>query len=144
MLAARWSIRQLATLALAWAFALALAAVAVPATADVRAFDDPVGDSTFVDISRVRVIHRDSVIVRVRSAVPLAPGQLYAFWIDAGHGRGPDYYVDFRANAGFDDVLRRVRFFGIVGLCSFGARGCGPAPTSSPTGPCRSEYRGNA
>ena len=112
MLAARWSIRQLATLALAWAFALALAAVAVPATADVRAFDDPVGDSTFVDISRVRVIHRDSVIVRVRSAVPLAPGQLYAFWIDAGHGRGPDYYVDFRANAGFDDVLRRVRFFG--------------------------------
>ena len=108
MLATRWSIRQLAT----WTVGLLLAAAAAPATADTQVFDDPVGDATFVDISRVRVIHRDSVIVRVRSAVPLTTGQLYAFWIDAGHGRRPDYYVDFRANAGFDDALRRVRYFG--------------------------------
>jgi hypothetical protein len=108
MVATRWSTRQLSTVALG----LVLAAASAPAMADTKVFDDPVGDSTFVDISRVRVVHRDSVIVRVRSAVPLAAGQLYAFWIDAGHGRRPDYYVDFRANAGFDDVLRRVRFFG--------------------------------
>jgi hypothetical protein len=91
---------------------LAVALPPSPAIADTKVYDDPVGDSTFVDISRVRVIHRDSVIVRVRSAVPLMTGQVYAFWIDAGHGRRPDYYVDFRANAGFDDVLRRVSFFG--------------------------------
>jgi hypothetical protein len=108
MVATRWSTRQLSTVALG----LVLAAASAPAMADTKVFDDPVGDSTFVDISRVRVVHRDSVIVRVRSAVPLAAGQLYAFWIDAGHGRRPDYYVDFRANAGFDEVLRRVRFFG--------------------------------
>ncbi len=108
MRATKWSIRQLATLTVG----LVLAAAAAPATADTKVVDDPVGDSTFVDISRVRVIHRDSVIVRVQSAVPLTAGQLYALWIDAGHGRRPDYYVDFRANAGFDDVLRRVRYFG--------------------------------
>ena len=108
MLATRWSIRQLATLTVG----LVLATAPAPAMADTKVFDDPVGDSTFVDISRVRVVHRDSVIVRVRSAVPLTAGQLYALWIDAGHGRRPDYYVDFRANAGFDEVLRRVRFFG--------------------------------
>ena len=108
MLATKWSTRPLSTLALCVAVALAPA----PAMADTKVFDDPVGDSTFVDISHVRVIHRDSVIVRVRSAVPLTTGQLFAFWIDAGHGRRPDYYVDFRANAGFDDVLRRVSFFG--------------------------------
>ena len=107
MLAARWSLGRLAT-----TVGLVLAAFAAPATADTKVFDDPVGDSTFVDISRVRVAHRDSVVVRVRSAVPLSAGQLYGFWIDAGHGPRPDYYVDFRANAGFDDVLRRVRYFG--------------------------------
>ena len=108
MLATRWSIRHLST----WTLALVLALAPAPAMADTKVFDDPVGDSAFVDISRVRVIHRDSVIVRVRSAVPLSAGQLFAFWIDAGDGRHPDYYVDFRANAGFDEVLRRVRFFG--------------------------------
>jgi hypothetical protein len=107
MLATRRSIRHLST----WTLGLVLA-ISPAATADTEVFDDPVGDSTFVDISRVRLLHRDSVTVRVRSAVPLAAGQVYAFWIDAGHGRGPDYYVDFRANAGFDEVLRRVRFFG--------------------------------
>ena len=93
-------------------FGLVLAMAPAPAMADTKVFDDPVGDSTFVDISRVRVVHRDSVIVRVRSAVPLTAGQLFAFWIDAGHGPRPDYYVDFRPNTGFDEVLRRVRFFG--------------------------------
>jgi len=44
--------------------------------ADTKVFDDPVGDSTFVDISRVRVVHRDSVMVRVQSGVPLTTGQL--------------------------------------------------------------------
>ena len=110
MLATRWSIRRVST----WTLGLVLVLVMTPAPAmaDTKVFDDPVGDSAFVDISRVRVVHRDSVIVRVRSAVPLTAGQLYAFWIDAGHGRRPDYYVDFRANTGFDEVLRRVRFFG--------------------------------
>ena len=108
MLATRWSIRQLSICTLG----VVLAVAPAPARADTEVFDDPVGDSTFVDISRVRVVHRDSVIVRVRSAVPLTAGQLYAFWIDVGHGGRPDYYVDFRANAGFDEVLRRVSFFG--------------------------------
>jgi hypothetical protein len=108
MLATRWSIRQLSVLTLGLVVALAPA----PALADTKVFDDPVGDSTFVDISRVRVVHRDSVIVRVRSAVPLRAGQLFAFWIDAGDGRRPDYYVDFNPNTGFDEVLRRVSFFG--------------------------------
>ncbi len=79
---------------------------------DTKVYDDPVGDSSAVDITRVRVAHRDSVVVvRVRSGVPLATGQLYAFWIDAGHGPQPDYYVAFRANTGFDEVLRLVRSF---------------------------------
>ena len=90
---------------------LVLAMAPAPATADTQVFDDAVGDSTFVDISRVRVVHRDSVVVRVQSAVPLAAGQLYAFWIDAGHGPQPDYYVAFRANTDFDEVLRLVRSF---------------------------------
>jgi hypothetical protein len=81
--------------------------------ADTKVFDDLVGDSTSVDISRVRVVHRDSVIVRVRSAVPLAAGQVYAFWIDAGHGPGPDYRVSFRANAGFEERLGIVKAFGV-------------------------------
>ena len=108
VLATRWSIRHLST----WTLGLVLAMPLAPAMADTKVFDDPVGDSTFVDISRVRVVHRDSVIVRVRSAVPLTAGQVFAFWIDAGHGRRPDYYVDVRANTGFDEVLRRVRYFG--------------------------------
>lgn len=108
MLATRWSIRGLSM----WTVGLILAMAPAPAMADTEVFDDLVGDSTFVDISRVRVVHRDSVIVRVRSAVPLTAGQLYAFWIDAGHGPQPDYYVSFRANTEFDEVLRIVRSFG--------------------------------
>ncbi len=134
MLATRWSIRQLSVCTLG----LVLAVATAPALADTKVFDDPVGDSSFVDISRVRVVHRDSVIVRVRSTVPLTTEQVFAFWIDAGHGRRPDYYVDFRANAGFDEGLRRVRSSGIVGLGSFSARECGLAPTSSPTSRCGS------
>ena len=95
-----------------WTLGLVLAMAPAPAMADTKVFDDPVGDSTFVDISQVRVVHRDSVIVRVHSGVPLSTGQLYAFWIDAGHGRRPDYHVAFRANTGFDDVLGLVRSFG--------------------------------
>ena len=90
---------------------LVLGVAPVSAVADTEVFDDPVGDSTSVDISRVRVVHRDAVVVRVRSEVPLAAGQLYAFWIDAGDGPQPDYYVDFRANSGYDEVLRLVRSF---------------------------------
>lgn len=90
---------------------LILAMAPEPAMGDTEVFDDPVGDSTFVDISRVRVVHRDSVIVRVQSGVPLQAGQLYAFWIDAGNGPQPDYYVAFRANTDFDEVLRLVRSF---------------------------------
>lgn len=89
-----------------------LAVAPVPAMADTKVFDDPVGDSTSVDISRVRVAHRDTaVVVRVRSAVALDAGQVYAFWIDAGDGPQPDYYVDLRANSGYDDVVRVVRSF---------------------------------
>lgn len=95
-----------------WTLGLALAMAAVPAMADTKVFDDPVGDSTFVDISQVRVVHRDSVIVRVRSDVPLTTSQLYTFWIDVGRGRGPDYHVAFRANTDFDDALGVVRSFG--------------------------------
>ncbi len=79
--------------------------------ADTKVFGDPVGDSTVVDITQVRVVHRDSVVVRVQSGVPLATGQLYAFWIDAGRGPQPDYYVAFRANTDFDEVLGLVRSF---------------------------------
>ena len=137
MLATRSSVRHLS----AWTLGLVLAIAPAPAMADTEVFDDPVGDSTFVDISRVRVVHRDSVIVRVRSAVPLTAGQLYAFWIDAGNGRRPDYYVDFRANTGFDEVIRRVSFFGIVDLGSSSALDCVFAPTSLTTSRCRSESR---
>lgn len=107
MVATRWSIRRLLMLTAG----LVLALAPVPAVADTEVFDDPVGDSTSVDISRVRVVHRDAVVVRVRSDVPLSAGQLYAFWIDAGDGPQPDYYVDFRANSGYDEVLRLVRSF---------------------------------
>ena len=90
---------------------MVVATVSGPAVADTRAVDDPVGDSTFVDISRVRVVHRDAVTVRVRSAVPLAAGQRYSFWIDAGRGPGPNYHVAFYANSDFDDALGLVRSF---------------------------------
>ncbi len=94
MLATRWCLRGL----FMWTLGLILASASAPAMAmaDTRVFDDSVGDATGVDISRVRVVHRDSVIVRVRSVVPLAAGQVYAFWIDTGHGR-PNYHVAFRA-----------------------------------------------
>ena len=108
MLATGWSIRHLSM----WTLGLVLAMAPAPAMADTKVFDDPVGDSTFVDISRVRVVHRDSVIVRVRSAVPLRVGQVFAFWIDAGHGRRPDYYVDFNPNTDVGLDLVRVRSFG--------------------------------
>jgi len=108
MVATRWSIRGLSM----WTVGVLLALTCGPAMADTKVFDDPVGDSTSVDISQVRVVHRDSVTVRVRSVVPLAPGQVYAFWIDAGRGPRPNYHVAFRANAGFDDVLGLVRAFG--------------------------------
>lgn len=94
-----------------WALGLVLAMAPAPAMADTKVFDDPVGDSTSVDISRVRVVHRDSVMVRVQSGVPLTTSQLYAFWIDVGHGPQPDYHVAFRANTDFDKVLRLVRSF---------------------------------
>lgn len=107
MLATRWSARGLSL----WTLALILAMATAPAVADTKVFDDPVGDSTSVDITQVRVVHRDSVVVRVRSGVPLDSGQLYAFWIDTGDGSQPDYYLAFRANTGFDEVLRLVRSF---------------------------------
>ena len=83
-----------------------------PVMADTKVLDDPVGDSTAVDISQVRVAHRDSVTVRVRSAVPLTAGQVYAFWIDTARGPGPIYRVTFQANTEFDDRLGVVRSFG--------------------------------
>lgn len=95
-----------------WALVLVLATAPGAAMADTKVLADPVGDSTFVDISQVRVAHRDSVTVRVRSVVPLGPGQLYSFWIDVGPGPRPNYHVAFRANTGFDDELGLVRSFG--------------------------------
>lgn len=90
---------------------LALMTFHGPAMADTTVFQDPVGDSTSVDISQVRVAHRDSVTVRVRSDVALAAGQLYVFWIDTGGGPRPDYRVAFRANSDFDGRLRLVNSF---------------------------------
>jgi hypothetical protein len=107
MHATRWSARGLSI----WALGLILAMAPAPSMADTKVFEDPVGDSTFVDISGVRVVHRDAVKVRVHSGVPLTTGQLYAFWIDVGHGPQPDYYVAFRANTDFDEVIRLVRSF---------------------------------
>jgi hypothetical protein len=83
-----------------------------PAHADSASFDDPVGDSTSVDITRVRVVHENAVKVSVRSAVPLAAGQVYAFWIDTGRGPRPTYAVRFRANSDFGDRLAVVGSFG--------------------------------
>lgn len=109
MVASKWSTHGLPL----WALGLLLAVAPAPAMADTEVFADPVGDSTSVDISQVRVAHRDAVIVRVRSAVPLAAGQVYAFWIDVGRDPEPDYHVAFRANSDFDDALDLVRSFGV-------------------------------
>jgi hypothetical protein len=94
-----------------WTLALILATAPGPAVADTKVLNDAVGDSTFVDISQVRVVHRDAVTVRVRSVVPLSTGQVYAFWIDTGRGRRPNYHVSFQANSDFDDALGLVRSF---------------------------------
>jgi hypothetical protein len=104
--ATRWSARALSACVVG-------AVLVVPGTAhaEARGFDDPVGDSTSVDISRVRVVHRNAVKVSVRSAVPLAAGQVYTFWVGTGGPRST-YRVSFRANAGFDDALGVVRSFG--------------------------------
>jgi hypothetical protein len=90
----------------------AMLAVPGAAHAEVRGFDDPVGDSTSVDISRVRVVHRNAVKVSVRSAVPLGTGQVYTFWVRTGDGQRSTYRMAFRANSGFDDALGVVRSFG--------------------------------
>jgi hypothetical protein len=82
------------------------------ARADTASFDDPAGDATSVDITRVRVVHRDAVKVTVRSDVPLAVSQVYSFWIDTGRGPRPTFRVSFVANAGFDDSLGVVDYFG--------------------------------
>lgn len=103
----RWTARALS----AWVVGAVLA-VPGAAHAGTGGYDDPVGDSTGVDVSRVRVVHRNAVKVSVRSAVPLAVAQVYSFWIDTGRGARPTYRVSFRANAGFDDALGVVRSFG--------------------------------
>jgi hypothetical protein len=92
--------------------AATLAVSTGPATADATSYDDPVGDSTSVDISRVRVVHRHAVAVRVHSAVPLAAGQVYTFWIGTGRGTRPTYAVTFRANSDFGGQLAIVESFG--------------------------------
>jgi hypothetical protein len=104
--ATRWTARALSACVVG-------AVLAVPGTAhaETGVFDDPVGDSTSVDISRVRVVHRTAVKVSVRSAVPLAVGQVYTFWVRTGGPRST-YRVSFVANAGFDDSLGVVRSFG--------------------------------
>ncbi|HSF36188.1 MAG TPA: hypothetical protein VLA70_08740 [Nocardioides sp.] len=104
--ATRWIAR-----ALSGCVVVAVLAVPGPAHAETGVFDDPVGDSTSVDISRVRVVHRNAVKVSVRSAVPLATAQVYTFWVRTGGPRST-YRVSFRANAGFDDSLGVVRSFG--------------------------------
>jgi hypothetical protein len=105
--ATRWSARAL----IAGAVGVTLV-VAGTAHAGTGVFEDPVGDSTSVDISQVRVVHRNAVKVSVRSAVPLAAGQVYSFWIDTGRGPRPTFHVSFRANSDFSDSLAVVRSFG--------------------------------
>lgn len=83
-----------------------------PANAGSGSFDDPVGDSTSVDITRVRLVHRNAVKVTVRSAVPLGVGQTHAFWIDTGRGPRPTYAVKFRPNSDFGSQLGVVESFG--------------------------------
>ncbi len=103
----RWTARALSACVVG-----AMLALPGAAHAGTGVFDDPVGDSTGVDVSRVRVAHRNAVKVSVRSAVPLAVAQVYSFWIDTGRGARPTYRVSFRANAGFDDALGLVGSFG--------------------------------
>jgi hypothetical protein len=105
--ARRWSARALAACAVG-----ATLVVAGTAHAGTGTFEDPVGDSTSVDISQVRVVHKNAVKVSVRSAVPLAAGQVYSFWIDTGRGPRPTFHVSFRANSDFSDSLAVVRSFG--------------------------------
>ena len=105
--ATRWSARALAACATG-----ATLVVAGTAYAGTGTFEDPVGDSTSVDVSQVRVVHRNAVKVSVRSTVPLAAGQVYAFWIDTGRGPRPTFHVSFRANSDFSDSLAVVRSFG--------------------------------
>ena len=105
--ATRWRARARAACAVG-----ATLVVAGTAHAGTGAFEDPVGDSTSVDISQVRVVHRNAVKVSVRSAVPLAAGQVYSFWIDTGRGPRPTFHVSFRANSDFSDSLAVVRSFG--------------------------------
>jgi hypothetical protein len=109
--ATRWSARALSACAVGVALAVGTAHAGT-AHAGTGAFDDPVGDSTSVDISQVRVVHRNAVKVSVRCALPLAAGQVYAFWIDTGRGPRPTFHVSFRANSDFDDSLAVVRSFG--------------------------------
>ena len=108
MAATRWAARAVAV----WGAGMLMAVPLGPASADTTAYDDPVGDSTSVDISRVRVVHRDAVTVRVRSAVALAAGQVYTFWINTGRGPRSTYHLSFRANSDFEDRLGLVRPFG--------------------------------
>ncbi|MDR7255398.1 hypothetical protein J2X46_004405 [Nocardioides sp. BE266] len=90
----------------------ALLALPGTATADSAAFDDPVGDSVSVDITRVRVVHENAVKVSVRSDVPLDAGQVYSSWIDTGTGPRPTFHVSFRANSDFGSGLAVTKFFG--------------------------------
>ncbi|MBD3926202.1 hypothetical protein IEZ26_16375 [Nocardioides cavernae] len=103
----RWSARALAAVTVG-------AVLALPGTAHAGhgSFDDPVGDSTAVDITRVRVVHANAVKVRVRSAVPLDAGQVYSFWIDTGRGPRPTFHVSFRANSDFGSGIAVVESFG--------------------------------
>ena len=105
--ATRWGARALAACAVG-----ATLVVAGSAHAGTGTFEDPVGDSTSVDISQVRVVHENAVKVSVRSAVPLAAGQVYAFWVDTGRGARPTFQVSFRANSDFIESLGVVRSFG--------------------------------
>ena len=105
--ATRWIARALIACAVG-----ATLVVAGTAHAGTGTFEDPVGDSTSVDISQVRVVHRNAVKVSVSSAVPLAAGQVYSFWIDTGRGPRPTFHVSFRANSDFSDSLAVVRSFG--------------------------------
>ena len=108
MVVSRWAARAAA----ASTVCVALAALPGAASADTAAFDDPMGDSTSVDVSRVRVVHAHAVKVSVRSAVPLDVGQVYTFWIDSGRGRRPTYAVELRANSDFGGRLAVVESFG--------------------------------
>ena len=104
-----WSARAVAACAVG---AVLVATGTGTAYAGTGTFEDPIGDSTSVDISQVRVVHRNAVKVSVRSAVPLAAGQVYSFWIDTGRGPRPTFHVSFRANSDFSDSLAVVRSFG--------------------------------